>query len=63
MGRHYFDNRPGGGLYPGEVEVVMSGSKRKVAKRNRRINRIVGFTAVGLAIAGLVYVLNAGGCI
>ena len=41
----------------------MTGSKRRQDKRNRRISRIVGFTAVGLAIIGLVYVLHATGCI
>lgn len=40
----------------------MSGSKRRKDKRNRRLSHILGFTALGMAIAGLVYVLSLGGC-
>jgi len=41
----------------------MSGSKRREAKKTRKLQRILGITAVGLAVAGLIYVLNLGGCI
>lgn len=41
----------------------MSGSKRRKDKRNRKLSRILGFIGVGLSIAGLIYVLNVGGCI
>lgn len=41
----------------------MSGSKRRQDKRNRKLSRILGIAGVGLAIIGLVYVLNVGGCI
>jgi len=40
----------------------MSGSKRREDKRNRRLSHILGFSALGLAIAGLIYALNLGGC-
>ena len=41
----------------------MSGSKRRRDKRNRRLSHILGFAAVGLAIAGLIWALRFGGCI
>jgi len=41
----------------------MSGSKRRKDKRNRKLTRILGIIAAGLAIAGFIYVLNLGGCI
>jgi len=39
----------------------MSGSKRKQDRKNRKLTRILGFTAVGLAIAVLIYVLRLAG--
>jgi len=41
----------------------MTGSKRRKDKRSRKLTRIVGIASAGLAIAGLIYVLNVGGCI
>lgn len=41
----------------------MSGSKRTQAKRKRKVTRILGFTAVGLGIGMVIYVLNLAGCV
>lgn len=41
----------------------MTGNKRRQDNRNRKLSRILGIIGVGLAIAGLIYVLNVRGCI
>lgn len=57
------DDCGGGGNYFREFESSMTGSKRRQEKRNRKISRIIGITALGLAVIGLVHVLDATGCI
>lgn len=41
----------------------MSGSKRREAKKVRKLHRILGIVGVGLGIVALIYVLNLAGCI